>query len=63
MIREYSREEVVDNVLLNDTVEQVLANEAKLTVNSSESALDVGPALVGVVRNLGVVVVEVGDGD
>lgn len=50
-------------MLLNDSVEQVLANEAKLTVNGSESALDIGPALVGVVRDLGVVVVEVGDGD
>lgn len=50
-------------MLLNDAVEQVLANEAKFTVNGSESALDIGPALVGVVRDLGVVVVEVGDGD
>lgn len=50
-------------MLLNDAVEKVLANEAKLAVNSSESTLDVGPALGGVVGKLGVVVVEVGDGD
>jgi hypothetical protein len=54
---------VVNDVLLNDAVEKVLANEAELTVNSGESTLDVGPALRGVVGELGVVVVEVGDGD
>jgi hypothetical protein len=57
------REEVVNNVLLNDTVEEVLSDEAKLTVDSGESSLDVGPALSGVVRELGVVVVEVGNGN
>lgn len=54
---------MVDNVLLNDTVEKVLANETELAVNSGESTLDVGPALSGVVRKLGVVVVEVSDGN
>ena len=57
------REQVVNDVLLNDTVENVLANETELAVNSGESTLDVGPALGGVVRKLGVVVVEVGDGN
>lgn len=50
-------------MLLDDAVEEVLANETELTVNSGESTLDVGPALSSVVRNIGVVVVEVGDGD
>lgn len=54
---------MVDDVLLDDAVEEVLANETELTVNGGESTLDVGPALSGVVRNIGVVVVEVGDGD
>lgn len=54
---------MVNNVLLNDAVEEVLANEAKLTVDSGESSLDVGPAFSGVVRELSVVVVEVGNGD
>jgi hypothetical protein len=57
------REQVVNDVLLNDAVENVLSNEAKLAVNSSESTLDVGPALSGVVGELGVVVVEVSDGN
>lgn len=53
----------MNDVLLNDTVENVLANETKLAVNSGESTLDVGPAFGGVVRKIGVVVVEVGDGN
>ena len=57
------REEMVNNVLLNDAVEDVLANKAKVAVNGSESALDKGPALLGVVRDLLVVVVQVGDGN
>lgn len=54
---------MVDNVLLDDAVEDVLANEAEVAVNGGESALDKGPAVLVVVVDVGVVVVEVGDGD
>ena len=50
-------------MLLNDAVEDVLANETEVAVDGSESTLDEGPALLGVVRHLLVVVVQVGDGD
>lgn len=50
-------------MLLDDAVEKVLADETKVSVNSGESTLDVGPSLVGIVGKVGVMVVEVGDGD
>lgn len=56
-------EEMVDNVGVDDVVEEVAANPAEVTVHSGKSALDVCPALGVVVVNLGVVVVEIGDGD
>ena len=57
------REQVVDDVLVNDAVEEVAADEAKVAVDGGEGALDVGPALGVKVGDVGVVVVEVGDGD
>lgn len=57
------REEVVHNVPLDDTVEQMLADEAKVAVNRGDGALDEGPVLGVVVRDIDVGVVEVGDGD
>ena len=54
---------MVDNVLVNDAVEEVLANKAKVTVDGSESSLDKGPAVGLKVVDIGVGVVEVGDGD
>lgn len=41
-------------------LEDVLVNEAKVTINGSESTLDVGPVLGVVVVNVGVSVVKVG---
>ena len=57
------REEVVNNVVLNNAVEQVAADKAKLAVNSRQSALDKGPVLGVVVRHLHVSVVQVSDGN
>ena len=57
------REQVVDDVLVNDAVEEVLANKAKVTVDGGESTLDEGPALGVKVVDVGVVVMEVGDRD
>lgn len=48
---------VIDNV-----VEKDAADPAEVTVNRSEGTLDEGPSLSFIVVNLGVVVVEVGDG-
>lgn len=61
--RQSLREQVVNNVLLNDAVEEVLADEAELTVDGGNGTLDESPALLGVVVDLRVVVVEVSDGN
>lgn len=63
LVKGNTREQVVNDVLLNDAVEQVLANETELAVNRGKGTLDEGPSLLGVVRDLGMVVMEVGDGD
>lgn len=55
------REQMVDNVELNNAVEKVLADKAKLPVNSGESALNIGPVFSLIMRDLLVGVVEVGD--
>ena len=57
------REQVVNDMLLNGTVENVLANKAELAVNSSESTLNVGPAFSGIMGELSVMVLEVSDSD
>lgn len=53
----------MNNVVLNDAVEEVAADEAKLAVNSRQSALDKGPVLGIIVRHLQVSVVQVSDGN
>lgn len=50
-------------MVLNDAVEQVASNKAKLSVDSGQGALDKGPVLGRIVRHLHVSVVEIGDGD
>jgi hypothetical protein len=57
------REEVVDHVVLNDAVEEVAADEAKLAVDGGQSSLDKGPVLGIIVRHIDVGVVQVGDGN
>jgi hypothetical protein len=54
---------VVNNVVLNDAVEEVAADETKLAVNGGNGALDKGPVLSIIVRHILVGVVEVGDCD
>jgi translation elongation factor EF-G len=54
---------MVDNVGIDDAVEEVLANEAEIAVNGGQSALDEGPAIGLEVVDLGVRVVQVGDGN
>lgn len=48
---------------VDDAVEQVAADPAKVTVDGSQSTLDESPALRVVVVDVGVVVVQVSDGD
>lgn len=57
------REEVVHNMVLNNAVEKVTANESEITINSGQSTLDKGPVLGIKVRDVDVGVVEVGNGN
>lgn len=57
------RKQVVDDVGLDDAVEEISADEAKVAVDGGEGALDVGPVVGVKVGELGVGVVEVGNGN
>lgn len=57
------REHVVHNVVLDDAMEHVAADEAKITVDGGRSALDESPVLRLVMRCLLVGVVKIGDGN
>lgn len=57
------REQVVDDVVVDNVVEEVLANEAEVAVDGGESTLDESPRVGVEVVDLLVGVVEVGDGD
>lgn len=50
-------------MVLDDTVEDMASNEAKITVNSGSGALDESPVVSLVVGGLGVGVVKVSDCD
>lgn len=56
-------EEVVDHMVVNDFVEEVTANETGCAVNGGQCSLGVSPSFCGVVSNLGVGVLKVGDGN
>lgn len=51
------------NVLFDNAVEQMLANEAELSVNRSQSTLHKGPVVRGEVRDVGMVMMQVSDGN
>lgn len=53
----------MNDVVVDDVVEKVLANEAEIAVDGGESALDEGPGVGLEVVDFLVSVVEVGDGD
>ena len=53
----------MDDVVVDNVVEEVLANEAKIAVDGGESALDEGPRVGVKVVDFLVGVVEVSDGD
>lgn len=50
-------------MVLDDTVEDVAADEAELSIDGGSSALDKSPFLGFVVRGLRVSVVEISDGN
>lgn len=58
-----SADVVVQDVRLDDTVQQVAADETEFTINGCGSALDKGPLLASVVGQSRVGVLEEGDGD
>lgn len=53
----------MNDVLVNDPVEDMFSNEAKITVDGGKRSLDVGPVVGVEVVDFRVGVVEVGDGD
>lgn len=55
------REHVVDDVVFDDTVEDVAADEAKVAVDGGSSSLDESPLVGLVVHSLGMGMVQVGD--
>lgn len=58
MVEGNAWEHVVNNVVLNNAVEDVTANEAKIAVHSGGCTLDESPVVSLVVRSLGVSVVK-----
>jgi hypothetical protein len=54
---------VVQNVRLDDTVKQMATDEAKLAIDGSSSATDKVPLLWGVMRQRGIGMLQVGDGN
>ena len=54
---------MVHNVVLDDAMEHVAADEAKVTVDGGGGALDESPVLGLVMRGLLVGVVKIGDGN
>lgn len=56
-------EEVVDDVEADDAVEEVLVDPAKVAVDGGKGTLDVGPVVGVVVVDVGVSVVQVGNGN
>lgn len=54
---------MVNDVVLDDAVEQVAADETELAVYGGQGAFDVGPVFGVVVGDVHVGVVQVGDGN
>jgi hypothetical protein len=54
---------VMEDVGLDDTVQELAADEAEFTINSGRSTAGIVPAGWGVVRKAGISVLEEGDGN
>lgn len=61
MVERNSRAEVMKNMSLNDIMEEKLANETKVSVNSSHGTSSKSPVRRIVMRELGISVLQVGD--
>lgn len=59
--QKYSREYVMNNVIFDDTMEEMATDEAEISINSRQSTLLVGPGFVLVVWNLRMRMVEICD--
>lgn len=57
------REQVVDNVVLDDAVEEVASDKTEFSVDRGQSTFDKCPAAGVKVRHLDVGVVQIRDGD
>jgi len=55
------REQMVDDVGIDDAVEEMAADKPKITVHGGEGALDEGPAISLEVVHVRVVVVKIGN--
>lgn len=56
-------EKVVNDMVINDFVEEVAANESGCPVNSGQCSFGIGPGLCGVVWNSRVSVLKICDSD
>jgi hypothetical protein len=63
MLLYYSRENVVNNVVLDNTMEDVATDKAEFTINGGKSALGISPVLSLVVRGFRVGVMKVSNGN
>ena len=63
MVERDGRDEMVEDVGLDDAVHYVPANEAKFSVNGRSGATGKVPDIVLVVGKLGISVLQVGDGN
>lgn len=61
VVERNAAEQVVDDMVIDDFVEEVAANEASCAIDSSQCALSVGPGLGSIVGNSGVGVLKIGD--
>lgn len=61
MVERNATEKVVNHMVVDNFVEEVTANESGCAIDSSQCALGVGPGFRGVVGNVGVGVLKVGD--
>ncbi len=57
------REQMVHNVVLDDTMEEVATNKTKFSVDCGQGTLDEGPTVSLEVRHLHVSVVKIRDGN
>lgn len=63
LLTSYLREQMVNNVVLDDAMEEMASNKAKVSVHCCKGSLDKCPVLCIKMRHVGVSMVQVGDSD